>query len=108
MKILFLVSSSLFISTNAFYAAPSKAFYVSSSQVSMSSTDEQTQNDIFAPLKQLFSGITDGQSTSLKVVNDYDEPIANAKAILNRAVETKSEDPELVCQALEDLEKLMR
>ncbi len=39
---------------------------------------------------------------------DYDEKIASCKDVLVRTVETKSEDPEIVLQALEDLEKLMR
>lgn len=47
-------------------------------------------------------------STQTPVNNDYDEAIAEAKVILNRAVETKTEDPELVLTALEGLEKLMR
>jgi hypothetical protein len=39
---------------------------------------------------------------------DYDTDIANDLAILNRAAETKAEDPEAVINALEDLEKKMR
>jgi hypothetical protein len=39
---------------------------------------------------------------------EYDTAIDEAKAILNRAAQTKREDPELVMNALQDLEKLMR
>jgi hypothetical protein len=39
---------------------------------------------------------------------EYDTAIYEAKDILNRAAETKREDPELVINALQDLEKLMR
>lgn len=39
---------------------------------------------------------------------DYDEKIASCKDVLVRTVETKAEDPDIVLQALEDLEKLMR
>lgn len=41
-------------------------------------------------------------------LNDYDAPIAEAKQLLVRAAETKSEDSDLVVEALEGLEKLMR
>lgn len=41
-------------------------------------------------------------------VSDYDEPIAASLDILYSAAETKSEDPEAVVTALEDLEQLMR
>ena len=39
---------------------------------------------------------------------EYDEKIASCKDVLVRTVETKAEDPDIVLQALEDLEKLMR
>jgi hypothetical protein len=39
---------------------------------------------------------------------EYDTAIDEAKAVLNRAAQTKREDPELVMNALQDLEKLMR
>lgn len=60
--------------------------------------------NLFAPLKQMF----EPAAASVKEVNEYDEPIAEALEILYKAAETKKEDPELVFGALEDLEKLMR
>jgi hypothetical protein len=39
---------------------------------------------------------------------EYDTAITEAKSILNRAAATKKEDPDLVINALQDLEKLMR
>jgi len=39
---------------------------------------------------------------------DIDENIESCKDILRRAAETKTEDPEVVLKALEDLEQLMR
>lgn len=41
-------------------------------------------------------------------VTEYDTAIAEAKSMLYRAAETKKEDPDLVIDALQDLEKLMR
>ena len=73
-------------------------------------SDEKTQN-FLDPLKQFFSDLTNQSNSktgSNLSKNDYDEPINEAKLILNRAAETKNEDPELVLSALEDLEKLMR
>jgi PAP_fibrillin len=48
--------------------------------------------------------------SSLKstAATDYDEKIADCKVILNKAADTKSEDPGQVVAALESLEKLMR
>jgi len=47
-------------------------------------------------------------STTTSKNENYEESITNAKIILNRCVETKDEEPGLVLDALEDLEKLMR
>jgi hypothetical protein len=47
-------------------------------------------------------------SSSSPSTTEYDTAIDEAKAVLNRAAETKREDPELVMNALQDLEKLMR
>ena len=75
-------------------------------------SEQQTEEDMFAPIKNFFAGLTKGSTeTALaKPVkeNDYDEPIAAAKEILNAAANTKAEDPELVVNALLDLETLMR
>lgn len=110
---LLLVASTLTENNFAFQTPSSRyAFNPSSRSITdhgassaffMSTTDE-VQNDIFAPLKQFFSGPTKEKT----VENDYDAPIAEAKLILNQAVESKSEDPELVLGALESLEKFMR
>jgi hypothetical protein len=43
-----------------------------------------------------------------KTVGEYDEKISSCKEILRKAAITKSEDPEEVLVALQDLEKLMR
>mmetsp|Transcript_8213 Transcript_8213/g.7748 ORF Transcript_8213/g.7748 Transcript_8213/m.7748 type:complete len:257 (-) Transcript_8213:497-1267(-) len=40
--------------------------------------------------------------------NDYDAQIAECKDVLVRTVDTKAEDPAVVLEALENLEKLMR
>eukprot|EP00586_Coscinodiscus_wailesii_P017840 CAMPEP_0172510276 /NCGR_PEP_ID=MMETSP1066-20121228/227571_1 /TAXON_ID=671091 /ORGANISM="Coscinodiscus wailesii, Strain CCMP2513" /LENGTH=271 /DNA_ID=CAMNT_0013289173 /DNA_START=125 /DNA_END=941 /DNA_ORIENTATION=+ len=66
------------------------------------------ENDIFLPLKRFFGGNDDKKQGASGTVNDYDDAIAEAKTILNRAVETKKEDPVEVYTALENLEKLMR
>jgi len=72
----------------------------------LSTTETQKDGDFFAPFKRIFS--SGKQQTTKPSENDYDEAIEQAKIILNKAAETKSEDPEEVLQALEDLEKLMR
>jgi len=58
--------------------------------------------------------ITSGRSSLLasakKSVNaiEYNEKISSCKEILTKAADTKAEDPDIVLEALEDLEKLMR
>lgn len=109
-----LLLTSLVFSTNnvsAFHAPLSRQAFIdraSNIQLSMSTKSEEAQNDIFAPLKQFFSNKGETKAAPPAIVNDYDEPIAEAKIILNRAVDSKKEDPELVFKALEDLEQLMR
>mmetsp|Transcript_30128 Transcript_30128/g.44645 ORF Transcript_30128/g.44645 Transcript_30128/m.44645 type:complete len:290 (+) Transcript_30128:77-946(+) len=71
-------------------------------------TTEQKENDLFAPVKNLFNSFSQQGSKDSKVVNEYDEPIGEAIALLNKAADTKKEDPEIVFGALTDLEKLMR
>ena len=76
-------------------------------------SEQQTEEDVFAPIKNFFAGLTGGspetaQVQRSKLENDYDEPIAAAKEILNIAANTKTEDPDLVVDALMDLETLMR
>lgn len=90
--------------TDAFTSTP--PFAPKSCITRLSSTAQE--NDIFAPFKRLFGQDGQQQQKRATAVNDYDEDIAAAKVILNRAVETKTEDPEEVLTALEDLEKLMR
>jgi len=75
------------------------------------SNEAKTQNaDFFGPLKQIFGGTENlfGQSSISQEMKAIDEEIDDCKIILNKAVETKSEDPESVLSALQSLEKLMR
>ena len=47
-------------------------------------------------------------SSTSEEVADYDEQIQSCTQILNKTVKTQAEDPEVVLQALETLEKVMR
>ena len=60
-------------------------------------------DDLFSSFKQMME-----PKSVEKVKNDYDEPIQQALQVLYRAADTKKEDPEVVVDALESLEKLMR
>lgn len=99
---------------------PGRAATTSSSSDETTTTDAASDGggpfdkifgDLFEPLQKMLSGLvaTDAAaSSSSSISNDYDEPISEAKIVLNRAAETKKEDPETVLDALEGLEKLMR
>mmetsp|Transcript_8130 Transcript_8130/g.11714 ORF Transcript_8130/g.11714 Transcript_8130/m.11714 type:complete len:265 (+) Transcript_8130:118-912(+) len=64
-----------------------------------------TKSSLFA---KKAAGRSKSSGAGESATNDYDAPIAQCKEILTRAAETKSEDSELVLDALENLEKLMR
>jgi hypothetical protein len=59
--------------------------------------------DAFVPPRPSLIASSLGSSAT-----DYDVKIADCKVILNKAADTKSEDPDQVIAALESLEKLMR
>lgn len=107
--ILFLVQmarSTAFVPNPAFFnqkLSPSQS--TTGNKLSLNAVDT-TKDDIFAPLKRMFN-FDNGQTTQVEV-NEYDEKILEAKNLLEKAVETKSEDPELVVDALTNLERLMR
>jgi len=81
------------------------SFAVSQQQQQGASPSSSTSLNIFQDLLKSFQS---SPSEKTKVSNDYDVPIADAISILNTAAKSKSEDPETVVTALEDLEKLMR
>ena len=65
----------------------------------------------FAPLSSLSSpSISRARPGTYlhAATTEYDEQIASCNAILSKAAETKNEDPEIVLEALESLEKLMK
>ena len=99
-----IISNTAFI-PNIHY--PTQKFAQSNNQNPLKASLQDTKDDIFAPLKRMFN--FDNGSTTTKVeVNEYDEEIVEAKNLLEQAAETKSEDPELVIDALSNLERLMR
>lgn len=65
----------------------------------------------FAPLSSLSSSSISRARPGTYLyaaTTEYDEQIASCNAILSKAAETKNEDPEIVLEALESLEKLMK
>mmetsp|Transcript_20788 Transcript_20788/g.30774 ORF Transcript_20788/g.30774 Transcript_20788/m.30774 type:complete len:293 (+) Transcript_20788:11-889(+) len=97
----------------------SLAFVPSSLLYSIKSASRQTSTNtnlyIFDQLRKSFEDIVNSSSdddstkaSSNKKNENYDQQISECLSILNAAASTKSEDPESVVTALEDLEQLMR
>lgn len=84
----------------------------SRSSNSIQSSSSTTSLYIFDQLRKSFEQIGNNgpqiNSNNNNNSNEYDQPIADCLSILNTAASTKSEDPESVVTALEDLEQLMR
>jgi len=84
--------------------------FVPASKIASNSKSTTTTTSLFffQDLLKSFAPKEETETAQAKQANDYDEPIAKSIEILNAAAETKSEDPDEVVTALEDLEKLMR
>lgn len=70
--------------------------------------DSKGVQDIFAPLKNIFSGPTGRVAAPIPSTTEYDERIKETLEILYDAAENKPDETEKVFNALVDLEKLQR